>query len=120
MKNTMKYKNYVAKVEYSAEDDELVGMVINTSRHGISFSGKTVSQAKKHMVDTIESYLINCKELNISPEKPYSGRISFRTTPKEHALLVEASRKNNADSLNNWMNKVLTKEAELELKSKRA
>ena len=57
----MKYKNYAAKIEYSSEDDELVGVVINTSKHGISFSGKNISQVKKNMAETIESYLLNCK-----------------------------------------------------------
>ena len=74
----MMYKNYVAKIEYSSEDDELVGVVVNTSKHGISFSGKDISQVKRSMIETIDAYLMSCKELNINPDPPdYSSKDLF-------------------------------------------
>ena len=108
----MKYKGYIAQIEYSEEDDEFFGTIVNISRDNICFGGSTVKQLKKHMEEAINGHIKNCKTLNIEPEKPYSGRITFRTTPEEHALLVEAALLTGNRSLNEWMSKVLIHEAE--------
>jgi predicted HicB family RNase H-like nuclease len=110
--NIMKYKSYIAQIEYSDEDEEFFGTVINLSRDSIVFGGKTVAQLKKHMHEAIDGHIENCRKLNIEPEKPYSGRITFRTSPEEHAILVEAALSTGNKSLNEWMNKVLLKEVE--------
>jgi len=110
----MKYKGYIAIIEYSEEDNEFYGTVVNTSQDQIYFGGSTVQQLKKHMREAIEGHVRNCKELGIEAEKPYSGRITFRTTPETHARLVEAAVKSGNRSLNEWMSKVLNHEADLE------
>lgn len=110
--NAMKYKGYIAQIEYSEEDEELFGTVVNISRDRICFGGKTVAELKKNMEEAIEGHIQNCKALNIEPEKPYSGRITLRTTPEEHALLVEAAIRAKTRSLNEWMKSVLIHEAE--------
>ena len=66
----MKYKGYLAQIEYSQEDDELFGTVVNISRDRICFGGKTVAELKKHMKETIDGHIKNCKALNIEPERP--------------------------------------------------
>lgn len=63
------------------------------------------------MKEAIEGHIKNCEILQIAPEKPYSGRITFRTSPEEHALLVEAALRDRSQSLNDWMHKVLVHEA---------
>lgn len=108
----MRYKGYIAQIEYSEEDEAFFGTIINLSRDKIFFGGKTVKQLKKHMHEAIDGHIENCQHLKIEPEKPYSGRISFRTTPEEHAILVEAALMTKNKSLNEWMNKVLLQEAE--------
>ena len=47
--NIMSYKGYAARIEYSDEDEELFGTIVNLSRDKIVFGGKTVAQLKKHM-----------------------------------------------------------------------
>lgn len=108
----MRYKGYIAQIEYSEEDEEFFGNIVNISQDRICFGGQTVKQLKKHMEEAIDGHIKNCKFLNIEPEKPYSGRITFRTTPEEHALLVEAAMRTGNRSLNEWMSKVLIHEAE--------
>lgn len=110
--NLMKYKGYLAQIEYSSEDDELFGTVVNLSRDRIVFGGKNVAELKKHMKEAIENHIQNCKLLNIEPEKPFSGRITLRTTPEVHARLVEAAFRAKKSSLNEWMKSVLIQEAE--------
>jgi predicted HicB family RNase H-like nuclease len=46
------------------------------------------------------------------PEKPFSGRITLRTTPEEHAMLVETAMMLGNKSLNEWMHKVLIQEVD--------
>jgi len=108
----MKYKGYIAQIEYSEEDDEFFGTIVNTSHDHICFGGSTVKQLKKHMEAAIDGHIKNCESLHIESEKPYSGRITFRTTPEEHALFVEAAFRSGNRSLNEWMEKVLIHEAE--------
>jgi predicted HicB family RNase H-like nuclease len=108
----MKYKGYIAQIEYSEEDEAFFGRIVNLSQDRICFGGETVKQLKKHMKDAIDGHLKNCKALKVEPERPYSGRIALRTTPEEHALLVEAAFKSGNRSLNEWMSTVLIHEAE--------
>lgn len=108
----MTYKSYIAQIEYSDEDEEFFGTIINLSRDQICFSGTSAKQLKKHMREAIDGHLEHCKSLKIEPEKPYSGRITFRTTPEEHAILVQAALLAGNRSLNEWMNKVLLQEVE--------
>lgn len=108
----MKYKGYIAQIDYSDDDEEFFGVIVNVSHDQISFGGTTVKQLKKNMEEAIEGHIKNCKSLGIEPEKPYSGRITFRTTPEEHALFVEAAFRSGNRSLNEWMEKVLLHEAE--------
>lgn len=111
----MKYKGYIAQIDYSDEDEEFFGTIVNISNDQIMFGGATVKQLKKHMEEAIEGHIKNCKSLGIEPEKPYSGRITFRTTPQEHALLVEAAFRSGNHSLNKWIEKVLIHAAERQL-----
>lgn len=106
--NIMRYKGYIARIEYSEEDDEFFGTIVNLNRDQIIFGGQTVAQLKKHMREAINGHLQNCKNLKIEPEKPYSGRITYRTSPEEHAKLVEAALLNGDKSLNEWMSKILS------------
>ncbi len=108
----MKYKAYIAHIEYSDDDEEFYGTIVNLSHDQIVFGGKTVAELKKHMREAVEGHIANCKALNIEPEKPYSGRITFRTTPEDHAILVETALISGNRSLNEWMNKVLSLEVD--------
>jgi predicted HicB family RNase H-like nuclease len=110
MNNIMTYKGYIAQIEYNDEDADFFGTIVNLSRDQICFRGTSARQLKKHMRDAIEDHLEKCKSRNITPEKPYSGRITFRTTPKDHAILVQAALLAGNKSLNEWMSKVLLTE----------
>lgn len=110
--NTMTYKGYIAYIEYNSDDEEFVGTVMNTSRDALYFSGKTVQGLRKHFQETVDGHIENCKALGIEPEKPYSGRISYRTTPEQHAKLIEAASKKGKRSVNAWIDEVLHKEVE--------
>ncbi len=108
----MTYKDYMACIEYSDADEEFVGTVVNTSRDEIYFSGKTVAELKKNMQEAVEGHIENCLELGIETEKPYSGRLTYRTTPEQHAKLIKAALISGQRSVNAWIDEVLRRETD--------
>jgi predicted HicB family RNase H-like nuclease len=51
-----------------------------------------------------------CAEDGSDPEKPYSGKLAFRTTPEHHRMISEAAAF-QAISINHWMDRVLERAA---------
>ena len=108
--NSLKYKGYIAILQYDEDDEEFFGEVINTSRDQICFGGRNVRELKKHMKEAVDGHIENCRKLGLEPEKPYSGRVTFRTTPEQHALIMQAAIKAGERSLNSWIDHVLSRE----------
>jgi predicted HicB family RNase H-like nuclease len=106
---TLHYKNFVAVVEFSGDDDEFYGYTINTSDE-IVFSGQSAVDLRKNFQEAVEAHIENCRALGISPARPYSGRITYRTKPEQHARLVLAAHKAGKATLNTWIDEVLNKE----------
>ena len=79
----MTYKGYIGQVEYDDDCKIFTGTVINT-RTVITFQGESVSEINKEFHMSVDDYLDWCKEENVSPEKPYSGRFNIRLTPELH------------------------------------
>ena len=57
----LRYKNYIGQVNFDDEADIFYGEVINT-RDVITFQGKSVKELKKAFADSVEDYLVFCKE----------------------------------------------------------
>jgi len=57
----MEYQGYVAKVEFDEDGDVFHGEVINL-RDVITFEGKSVSELRKAMRESVEDYLAFCEE----------------------------------------------------------
>ena len=91
MGNTMKYKGYVAKIEFDAEDGLLIGTVIGT-KDLILFECENLNEVEERFHEEIDSYLDVCKALGKEPDKAYSGSYNIRVNPDTHrkaALLAE-------------------------------
>ena len=102
----MKYKDYVAKVEYDEEADLLHGEVVNI-RDVITFKGRSVDELHQAFEASVEDYLEYCEELGEKPDKPFSGRFVLRTSPDLHRELYVEAKKEGV-SLNQWINQRLT------------
>lgn len=83
----MKYKGYVARVEYDDDAKIFHGEVIGL-RDVITFQGKTVEEIEKAFKDSVDDYLAWCKERGEKPEKAFSGIFNLRIPPDLHALLA--------------------------------
>jgi predicted HicB family RNase H-like nuclease len=103
------YKGYTGKVEVDIECSILHGHILDIS-DVITFQGKTIAEVTQDFQDGVDEYLEFCTEVGKTPDKPYSGKLPFRTTPDHHKLIHIAATK-VGKSINAWMDEVLTEEA---------
>jgi predicted HicB family RNase H-like nuclease len=86
MKETFKYKGFYGSMEFSLEDECLVGELLFVQSK-IIFIGETVPELKQAFEDAVDSYLDHCSEEGIEPEKPLSGTFNVRISPELHKKL---------------------------------
>lgn len=110
MMSTIKYKGYTGQVELDAQEMTFFGEVIGL-KDVITFRGKTPEEIVASFHRSVDDYLDFCKELNQKPEKPFAGKIPFRTTPEEHYNIYMAAKLEDK-SVNAWMNDVLAEAAQ--------
>src|SRR3990172_366969 len=97
----MEYQGYIAKVEFDEDGDVFHGEVINL-RDVVTFEGKSVSELRKAMRESVEDYLAFCEDRKEEPEKPFSGRLLVRIDPALHREIYLRSREADK-SLNGWI-----------------
>ncbi|MEM9092460.1 MAG: type II toxin-antitoxin system HicB family antitoxin, partial [Cyanobacteria bacterium P01_F01_bin.53] len=101
------YKGYTADIKVDEESKLLNGKVLDV-RDTITFHGKTVEEAIQEFEKSVDSYLEFCDATGQTPDKPFSGKLPFRTTPEIHkAIYLTSSRVNK--SINSWMEEALVK-----------
>ena len=70
----MKYKGYVAAVEYEDSEKLFYGHVFNSGASSIAtFAASDVEGLKREFRISIDEYLASCKEDGVSPRKPATG-----------------------------------------------
>jgi predicted HicB family RNase H-like nuclease len=107
---TVTYKGYTGKLELDLEENLISGMVIDI-KDVIDFHGKTIEEAVNCFHESIDDYLAFCQELGEEPEKPFSGKLPYRTTPEIHRKIYLAATK-AGKSINAWMDEILSSQAE--------
>ena len=111
MKNLL-YKGYTGSIEYSKEDGLLYGKVLGI-RGLISYEGITGKDLEADFIDAIDTYIADCKNENVTPEKPFKGSFNVRISPKLHrkaALLAMEER----ISLNSFVAESIRQKIEIE------
>ena len=101
-----------AAVEYDPDLDSFFGQVVNLSSP-LTFYGKTTEELRREFANSISEYLAVCKEQGITPEKPFSGRITVRTSPELHRDIARAAAA-EGKSINAWITETLRRKAESE------
>ncbi len=97
--NTMEYKGYTALIEYSAEDECLVGHVIGICDR-IGFHGESIAEITQSFHDALDCYLEACESRGKQPEQPKSGKLSLRLPIELHAYISQQSEA-TGESINN-------------------
>ena len=101
----MKYNSYLADVEYDDTAKIFHGEVLGI-RDVITFQGKSVDELEKAFHDSVDDYLVWCKERGEEPERTFSGKLQLRLTPELHRKLSVEARAQDM-SLNAYIMKKL-------------
>ena len=105
--NTMTYKGYAARIEYSDEDQCLIGHVAGIN-DVVGFHGNSVTDLRAAFEEAVEDYLLTCEKLNRAPQKPYSGKLMLRVSPEIHAAVAAAAQV-SGKSINQWAAEAFTR-----------
>ncbi len=100
MNNTISYKGFTARVEFSADDNVFVGRLLGT-KDIITFHGETVEELKTSMRESVDFYVEVCEKTGKSSKKSYSGKLLFRFPNRLHAEIAEAAAR-RGKSINEW------------------
>ncbi|WP_207714341.1 type II toxin-antitoxin system HicB family antitoxin [Scytonema sp. UIC 10036] len=106
----MTYKGYTASLEIDLEAGIIFGRVLDIN-DVVTFKGKTVEEARQEFQKSVDDYLAFCEDLGEEPDKPFSGKLPFRTTPERHRKIFLAASK-AGKSINAWMDEVLSSAAD--------
>ena len=106
---TATYKGYTGKFEIDLEENLISGIVIDI-KDVITFHGKTIEEAVQCFHESVDDYLEFCQETGEEPDKPFSGKLPYRTTPDTHRQIYLAATK-AGKSINTWMDEILTQKA---------
>ncbi|MGB1110928.1 MAG: type II toxin-antitoxin system HicB family antitoxin [Gammaproteobacteria bacterium] len=109
--NKLKYKGYVARIEFDDEDMIFVGRLAGIDDI-VTFHGTTVDELKTAFEESVEHYLEVSERTGRPAQKPYSGKLMLRISPDIHAAVATASQV-QGKSINQWAAEVLGKAAQL-------
>jgi len=107
--NMMKYRSYVARIEYDEEDRIFVGHLAGI-KDIVGFHGSTVNELERAFHESVDNYLAISEETGRRPQKPYSGNLMLRIPPEIHAAVATAAQI-HGKSINQWASDILKKEA---------
>ena len=95
----LEYEGYTGSIEYSREDNLLYGKVLGMNGL-ISYEGKTGKELEEDFREATGTYLQDCKEQGIEPEKPFKGSFNVRISAKLHrkAALMAMEEKKSLNS----------------------
>ncbi|HCT99501.1 MAG TPA: toxin-antitoxin system HicB family antitoxin [Methylococcaceae bacterium] len=105
MNNAMKYKGYLARIDYDDDDAIFVGH-ISGIRDIVVFHGESVAQLRTAFEEAVDNYLDACEQLGQKPDKPSNGKILLRVDPEIHRAAIVAAEM-HGKSLNQWATEVL-------------
>lgn len=107
MNDNLKYKDFVASVHFSTEDDVFHGK-IEGIEDSITFEGDSVADLKKAFEEAAEDYLSICNQIDKNPHKSYKGSFNIRINPELHKRAALKSIELGI-SLNQFVEKAISK-----------
>jgi len=110
MKAKMRWKGYVASIDYDPAIRKFYGIVQNANSV-ITFYGASVDELEREFAASMNEYFKICAEKGKSPDKPYSGRFNVRLAPHLHGQIAAAAMQ-EGKSLNQWVAENLTNSLE--------
>ena len=90
MKDVMKYKEFLASIHYSAEDEVFYGKLEGID-DSITFEGDSVEELKSSFEEAVEDYIKVCDEIGKDPQKSFKGSFNIRIKPELHKQATRRS-----------------------------
>ncbi len=106
MSDIIKYKEYYANVQFSAEDDVFFGKILGINDL-VTFEAQSVKELRRSFKEAVEDYIETCKELDKVPEKTYKGSFNVRVTPDLHRDAAIVALQKNV-SLNDFVKNAIS------------
>ena len=88
--NTMIYRDYAARIDYSDDDGCFIGHIADIN-DVVGFHGESVAELRAAFEEAVDDYLQTCEKLNRPPQKPYSGNLMLHIPPEVHAAIATAA-----------------------------
>jgi predicted HicB family RNase H-like nuclease len=109
MNNILKYKDFIATVHFSEEDEAFIGHIEGIDSV-VSFEGESVVELKRAFEEAVEDYLNFCKRKGITEyNKSYTGAFNVRLNPDLHRKAAIAA-KVRGTTLNGFIKKAVEDE----------
>jgi predicted HicB family RNase H-like nuclease len=83
MNDVLQYKDYLASIHFSSEDEVFYGKILGIDDL-VSFEGSSVKELKKAFQEAVEDYIETCKEIGMEPNKTYKGTFNVRIGADMH------------------------------------
>ena len=109
--NMMKYKGYVARIEYDEEDRIFIGHLAGI-KDIVGFHGTTVDELEDAFHESVDDYMAISEKTGRPVQKPYSGKLMLRISPDVHAAVATVAEV-HGKSINQWASEVLGKAAHI-------
>jgi len=103
--NMMKYRAYIAHIEYDEEDRIFVGHLAGI-KDIVGFHGKTVDELETAFHEATDNYIAISEETGRSAQKAYSGKLMLCISPDVHSGIAAAAQ-THGKSINQWASEVL-------------
>jgi len=100
MNNTLTWKGFTAKIEFSADDNLFIGRLFGV-KDIVTFHGETVDELKSSMKETVDFYIEVCEKTGKQAKKNYSGKLLFRLPGPLHERIAETAE-SSGKSINEW------------------
>ena len=99
----MRYKDYIAELEFDESVDRLHGRVVNCGAYPIAtFEATDVDGIRREFHCSIDEYIKSYREDGIKPRKSYSGKLNVRLGPDQHLRVVHSAAESRL-RLNSWI-----------------
>jgi len=106
MSNTMEYKDYIAKIEYSNEDKCFFGK-LEMIEDLVTFEATNVEELEINFQTCVDEYMQTCEDLGRLPQKTYKGVFNVRIEPELHKKIYKEALKAGV-SLNSFVSGALS------------
>ena len=107
--NTMKYKGYVAHIEYDEEDRIFVGHLAGI-KDIVGFHGRTVDELESAFHGSVDDYITISEKTGRPAQVPYSGSLTLHLPPEVHAAVASVAEA-QGKSISQWASEILDRTA---------